>query len=163
MNFEEPSANVADQKKKILAKIAQADVSSSSSSSDSEIQLAGNKVQDAYDTACNDYSDTEVDRTNNLNNFSKIITRLLKKGNVAVGTQTLPVDGMNTISEMKNADFSVEGDQNSFIQVNNLDEEEGDKVSNRGASKQNNSLLGGGPPSSSRLQRPVPNANYLHG
>ena len=67
-------------------------------------------MQDAYDTACNDYSDTEVDRTNNLNNFSKIITRLLKKGNVAVGTQTLPVDGMNTISEMKNADFSVEGD-----------------------------------------------------
>ena len=42
----------------------------------------------SYDEACNDYHNTEVERTNNLNNMQKIITRLLKKGNVTVATQT---------------------------------------------------------------------------
>lgn len=39
-----------------------------------------------YDAACEDYQNTEVERTNNLNNMSKIIQRLLKKGNVPIGT-----------------------------------------------------------------------------
>ena len=46
-----------------------------------------------FESACNDYQDTEVERTNNLNNMQKIITRLLKKGNVATGTQTDPIEG----------------------------------------------------------------------
>lgn len=40
----------------------------------------------------------EVERTNNLNNIQKILQRLLKKGNTAVGTQTDPVEGLEEIN-----------------------------------------------------------------
>ena len=36
-----------------------------------------------------------MERTNNLNNMQKIITRLLKKGNVVTGTQTDPIEGLD--------------------------------------------------------------------
>ena len=67
-----------------------AEVESEEITTDSDIQLAedNSKVVTSYDEACNDYHNTEVERTNNLNNMQKIITRLLKKGNVTVGTQT---------------------------------------------------------------------------
>ena len=67
-----------------------AEVESEEITTDSDIQLAedNSKAVTSYDEACNDYHNTEVERTNNLNNMQKIITRLLKKGNVTVGTQT---------------------------------------------------------------------------
>ena len=37
----------------------------------------------------------EVERTANLNNMQKIVSRLLKKGNTAVGTQTDPIEGFD--------------------------------------------------------------------
>ena len=40
----------------------------------------------------------EVERTNNLNNIQKILQRLLKKGNTAVGIQTDPVEGLEEIN-----------------------------------------------------------------
>ena len=42
----------------------------------------------------------EVERTNNLNNISKIITRLLKKGNVPMATQTEPVEGLPELASL---------------------------------------------------------------
>lgn len=48
--------------------------------------LQNNEAAGIYNTACEDYANTEVDRTNNLNNMQKIINRLLKKGNTAIGT-----------------------------------------------------------------------------
>lgn len=48
-----------------------------------------------YDTTCNEYQETEIERTNNLNNMQKIINRLLKKGNTMVGTQTEPLEGLS--------------------------------------------------------------------
>ena len=50
------------------------------------MQLAENKASSFYDNACNDYQNIEMERTNNLNNIAKIITRLLKKGNVQMAT-----------------------------------------------------------------------------
>jgi len=47
-----------------------------------------------FDKTCNDYHDIEVERTDNLNNMNKIISRLLKRGNVAVATQTDPIEGI---------------------------------------------------------------------
>ena len=49
--------------------MAKADVASESDSSDSDIGLANSKGQGNYDKACDDYQETEVDRTNNLNNM----------------------------------------------------------------------------------------------
>ena len=63
------------------------------SETDSDLQLADGKAVGFFDSACADYQDTEVDRTNNLNNMQKIITRLLKKGNVTIGTQTDAIEG----------------------------------------------------------------------
>ena len=63
------------------------------SETDSDLQLEGGKAQGWYDTACNDYQDVEVERTANLNNMQKIVSRLLKKGNIATGTQTDPIEG----------------------------------------------------------------------
>ena len=77
-----------------------AEVESENISSDSDLQLAENKATAFYDTACDDYANTEVDRTNNLNNMSKIINRLLKKGNTPVGTQTDPVEGLSDLDDM---------------------------------------------------------------
>jgi len=54
-----------------------------------------------------------VERTNNLNNMAKIITRLLKKGNVVTGTQTDPVEGLadlQTLAQEANRSVS-EGDE----------------------------------------------------
>ena len=77
-----------------------ADVESENISSDSDLQLAENKAASFYDNACDDYQNTEVERTNNLNNISKIITRLLKKGNVPVATQTDPVEGLEDLQSL---------------------------------------------------------------
>jgi len=77
-----------------------ADVESENISSDSDLQLAENKAASFYDAACNDYQSTEVERTNNLNNISKIITRLLKKGNVAMSTQTDSVEGLPDLQSL---------------------------------------------------------------
>lgn len=62
--------------------------------------LQNNEAAGIYNTACEDYANTEVDRTNNLNNMQKIINRLLKKGNTAIGTQTEPVEGMESLEEI---------------------------------------------------------------
>ncbi len=86
MSIDDPDARQAAERQKIQEQIAQADVESEALSSDSDMQLEGNKANDYYDKQCDDYADTEVERTANLNNMQKIITRLLKKGNTAIGT-----------------------------------------------------------------------------
>ena len=62
-------------------------------SSDGDLRLATNR--DDYNEVCDEYSKTEVKRTNNLNNMHKIIGRLLKKGNMNVGCQTEPTMGFD--------------------------------------------------------------------
>jgi hypothetical protein len=79
-----------------------ADVESEDLSSDSDMQLAENTAAKFYDAACNDYSETEIERTNNLNNMQKIISRLLKKGNIAIGTQTDQIEGLGLSSIQAN-------------------------------------------------------------
>ena len=69
MSMDEPDARIEAEKQKILDQIATADVESDALSSDSDLQLADNKASGFYDNACNDYSETEVERTNNLNNM----------------------------------------------------------------------------------------------
>lgn len=64
------------------------------------MQLANNEAAGIYNEACEKYADTEVDRTNNLNNMQKIINRLLKKGNTAIATQTEPVEGIESLKEI---------------------------------------------------------------
>ena len=81
MNLDEPDERMKADRAKILEQIAKADVESEELSSDSDMQLADNKAAPYFDAACDEYQDVEVDRTNNLNNMQKIITRLLKKGN----------------------------------------------------------------------------------
>lgn len=81
-----PDARADAERAKIQAQIAAADKESSNVSSDSDLMLADNKASGFYDKACEDYQGMEVERTNNLNNISKIIQRLLKKGNVPIGT-----------------------------------------------------------------------------
>lgn len=71
-----------------------ADEESEKISSDSDIHLDQNQAAENYDKICNDYNDVEVERANNLNNMQKIISRLKKKGNTTVGTQTDSVKGM---------------------------------------------------------------------
>ena len=116
MNLDEPDARVEQEKQKILDQIAKADVESDALSSDSDLQLAEGKAVGWYDGACNDYQDTEVERTNNLNNMQKIITRLLKKGNVTISTQTDPIEGLELnggnelASENENVDLHPSGD-----------------------------------------------------
>ena len=83
-----------------MEQIAMADVESEELSSDSDMQLQDNKAAPYFNDACNDYQDVEVDRTNNLNNMQKIINRLLKKGNVAIGCQTDDVDGLETLEQI---------------------------------------------------------------
>eukprot|EP00353_Schmidingerella_taraikaensis_P002013 CAMPEP_0185597710 /NCGR_PEP_ID=MMETSP0434-20130131/81543_1 /TAXON_ID=626734 ORGANISM="Favella taraikaensis, Strain Fe Narragansett Bay" /NCGR_SAMPLE_ID=MMETSP0434 /ASSEMBLY_ACC=CAM_ASM_000379 /LENGTH=118 /DNA_ID=CAMNT_0028226515 /DNA_START=786 /DNA_END=1142 /DNA_ORIENTATION=- len=79
------------------------DVESENISSDSDLNLAENKASNYYDNACDDYQNTEVERTNNLKNINKIITRLLKKGNVAMGTQTEPCEGLPELQSLAQA------------------------------------------------------------
>ena len=57
-----------------------------------------NTITNGYDQACKEYSSTEVERTNNLNNMQKIIKRLLKKGYVSSGTQTDPFQPEDILS-----------------------------------------------------------------
>ena len=49
-----------------------------------------------FEGACEDYQNTEVERAANLNNMNKIITRLLKKGYESTGSQTDPIDGLDS-------------------------------------------------------------------
>ena len=74
------------------------------------MMLANNKAPAEYDQKCDDYQNIEVERTNNLNNMQKIITRLLKKGNVPVGTQTDPVEGLDYGNMQGGNDRASEGE-----------------------------------------------------
>ena len=96
----DPEEHVTKERKKIIESIAMADVESEEFSDDSELQLAPeSKNKGLYDNTCNEYAETEVERTNNLNNMQKIITRLLKKGNQSKGCQTDPVEGLEPLEE----------------------------------------------------------------
>ena len=59
------------ERQKIVESIAMAEVESEEITSDSDIQLEedNSKAVTNYDEACNDYHNTEVERTNNLNNM----------------------------------------------------------------------------------------------
>lgn len=93
VEYETGEADAAERQK-IVESLAMAEVESEEITSDSDIQLAEDNIRavNSYQDVCRDYHNTEVERTNNLNNMQKIIARLLKKGNVATGTQTDPVD-----------------------------------------------------------------------
>lgn len=100
MSIDDPDARQAAERQKIQDQIAQADVESEQLSSDSDLQLENNKAEGFYDKQCDDYAETEIERTANLNNMQKIITRLLKKGNTAIGTQTDSVEGLEDLETL---------------------------------------------------------------
>ena len=95
-----PDERMEQERQRIQQQIAMADVESERLSSDSDLQLEDNKASGFYDAACDDYQNTEVERTNNLNNMQKILNRLLKKGNSVAGTQTDPVEGLVGLQEL---------------------------------------------------------------
>jgi len=97
MNLDEPNERVEQEKQKILDNIKKLDVESSDAiSSDSDLQLQDGKAVGFFEGACEDYQNTEVERAANLNNMNKIITRLLKKGYESTGSQTDPIDGLDS-------------------------------------------------------------------
>ena len=149
-----------------------AEVESEEITSDSDIQLAedNSKAVNNYDEACNDYHNTEVERTNNLNNMQKIIKRLLKKGNVAVGTQTEPIDFMSPSAGslgMSGDLLSNEHERNHIV-VTPIDSH---RNSPGGGDGEHPNLLsvggarhsqGGALSQQSRYNRPMSNSMYLH-
>ena len=92
--------------------------------------MAENKAAGFYDKNCDEYQDTEVERTNNLNNMQKIINRLLKKGNTATGCQTEDLEGIETIEDIKRR-IAQEQEEAEMGAVPNSDE---------GSSVDNNNL-----------------------
>ena len=104
------------ERQKIVESIAMAEVESEELSSDSDIQIVTNDLKSVsnYDDACNDYQNTEVERTNNLNNMQKIITRLLKKGNVVTGTQTDPSDFISHSGSRQNGELQANDSENNL-------------------------------------------------
>ena len=149
-----------------------AEVESEEITSDSDIQLAedNSKAVSNYDEACNDYHNTEVERTNNLNNMQKIIKRLLKKGNVAIGTQTEPINFMSNSAGslgMSGDLLSNEHERNHIV-VTPVDSHH-NGGGGAGDGEHSNLLSVGGPRhsqggtlSQSRYTRPMSNSMYLH-
>ena len=78
------------ERQKIVESIAMAEVESEELSSDSDIQIVTNDLKSVsnYDDACNDYQNTEVERTNNLNNMQKK-TKLMQNLKLNVQNMTL--------------------------------------------------------------------------
>lgn len=127
------------------------------------MMLADNKASGWYDNACSDYADTEIERTNNLNNMQKIITRLLKKGNTQMGTQTDPIEGFelnggNELASENDQDpntYASSGDHSAL------------QVSEGGASMPMVGKQGGVTPQAGANSRfggrpnPTPNNNYF--
>ena len=124
-----------EERDNMLQSLKMDEVESEELSSESELNLQQtdtNKVVDDYDATCNEYHDIEVERATNLNNMQKIITRLLKRGNVTVGTQTDPIEGFTDIGinqiqdqeeydtvEMKNvSNKSLGGGENGNLKEN---------------------------------------------
>ena len=62
----------------------------------------------------NQYQDAEVVRTNNLNNLNRIVSRLLRKGNRAIGTQTDPLDGLDALSH-QDKELSLRGNNQEVL------------------------------------------------
>ena len=88
----------AHARQAILDKMQMDDVTSENiSSNSSENEMMRINVE-AYQDQMNQYQDAEVVRTNNLNNLQRIVGRLLRKGNRAIGTQTEPVEGLDALS-----------------------------------------------------------------
>ena len=138
-----------------------ADMESEEISSDSDLQLADNKAAGYYDNACNDYQSTEVERTNNLNNMQKIITRLLKKGNVTIGTQTEPVEGLETDLHqlMRPSDPTSEGEQDLNPATNDMATHEASQALQKAMTGPAGAPTSG----SQRLTKPLPGSVHLYG
>ena len=62
----------------------------------------------------NQYQDAEVVRTNNLNNLNRIVNRLLRKGNRAIGTQTDPLEGLDALSH-QDKELSLRGNNQEVL------------------------------------------------
>ena len=62
----------------------------------------------------NQYQDAEVVRTNNLNNLNRIVSRLLRKGNRAFGTQTDPLEGLDALSH-QDKELSLRGNNQEVL------------------------------------------------
>ena len=88
-----------ENRAKVMAALKAADeVTEMSDSNSSDAGMQALRVQQ-FGESCKQYQDIEVARTNNLNNLQTVVSRLLKKGNCVVGTQTDPVEGLGLGNE----------------------------------------------------------------